>query len=95
MGHKARKHARERAHAHNPTPVPQTTTCRTHTLPACRTSPPQIQGVLDELMSYDGPLGDHPDVGGDGHSITRGWRTAGGWKGEAGGGGGGGGGGGN
>eukprot|EP00198_Chlamydomonas_reinhardtii_P007957 XP_001697294.1 pullulanase-type starch debranching enzyme [Chlamydomonas reinhardtii] len=37
----------------------------------------QIQGVLDELMSYDGPLGDHPDVGGDGHSITlRRWVAA-------------------
>ncbi|KAG2441246.1 hypothetical protein HYH02_010089 [Chlamydomonas schloesseri] len=34
----------------------------------------QIQGLLDELYTYDGPLGDHPDGsssgGGTGHAIT-------------------------
>ncbi|KAG2423818.1 hypothetical protein HXX76_014978 [Chlamydomonas incerta] len=30
----------------------------------------QIQGLLDELLTYDGPLGDHPDPSGGGHRIT-------------------------
>ncbi|GFR45769.1 hypothetical protein Agub_g7223 [Astrephomene gubernaculifera] len=30
----------------------------------------QIQGVLDETLAYDGPLGDHPDPSTAGHAIT-------------------------
>ncbi|GLC65145.1 Cytochrome c oxidase subunit 1 [Pleodorina starrii] len=30
----------------------------------------QIQGVLDETLTYDGPLGDHPDPATGGHAIT-------------------------
>lgn len=41
---------------------------------ACpRNGRPQIQGVLDDTCTYDGPLGDHvaPDTP-EGHAITRG-----------------------
>ncbi|KAG2494697.1 hypothetical protein HYH03_007213 [Edaphochlamys debaryana] len=30
----------------------------------------QIQGLLDEILTYDGPLGDHPDAATGGHAIT-------------------------